>query len=82
MKQQHLFKYRLFSAVFGTQQRKDDVIVTSLWILLLLFLIDFVPQYYHATFGFNWRTNKGETEGTRGASCPSPQRIWFQNTPA
>ena len=35
MKKQHLFEYRLFSAVFDTQQSKDDVIgviVTSLWI--------------------------------------------------
>ena len=26
MKKQHLFEYRLFSAIFDTQQRKDDVI--------------------------------------------------------
>ena len=35
MKKQHLFEYRLFSAVFDAQQKKDDVIgviVTSLWI--------------------------------------------------
>ena len=35
MKKQHLFEYRLFSAVFDSQQSKDDVIdviVTSLWI--------------------------------------------------
>ena len=46
MKKQHLFEYRLFSAVFDTQQSKDDVIgiiVTSLWIRLLLPLRDFVP---------------------------------------
>ena len=46
MKKQHLFEYRLFSAVFDTQQSKDDVIgiiVTSLWICLLLPLRDFVP---------------------------------------
>ena len=22
-----------------------------------------MPQYYHAEFGGNWKTNKGETEG-------------------
>ena len=46
MKKQHLFEYRLFSAVFDTQQSKDDiigVIVTSLWILFLLPFRDFVP---------------------------------------
>ena len=35
MKKQHLFKYRLFSAVFDARQSKDDVIdviVTSVWI--------------------------------------------------
>ena len=35
MKKQHLFEYRLFSAVFDTQRSKDDVIgviVTSFWI--------------------------------------------------
>ena len=47
-KKQHLFEYRLFSAIFDTQQSKDDVIdviVTSFWILLLLPLRDFVPEY-------------------------------------
>ena len=46
MTKQHLFEYRLFSAVFYTYQSKDDVIgviVTSLWNLLLLPLRDFVP---------------------------------------
>ena len=46
MKKQHLFKYRLFSAIFDTQHRKDDVIyviVTSLSILPILLLRDFVP---------------------------------------
>ena len=35
MKKQHLFEYRLFSAVFDIQQSKDEVIgviVTSFWI--------------------------------------------------
>ena len=35
MKKQHLFEYRMFSAVFDAKQSKDDligVIVTSLWI--------------------------------------------------
>ena len=27
MKKQHLFEYRLFSAIFDTQQSKDDVIM-------------------------------------------------------
>ena len=26
MKKQHLFEYRVFSAIFDTQQSKDDVI--------------------------------------------------------
>ena len=59
-KKQHLFEYRLFSAIFDTQQSKDDVIdviVTSFWILLVLPLRDFVPEYYHAKFGSNWTTN-------------------------
>ena len=29
----------------------------------LRILRDFVPEYHHATFGCNWTTNKGETEG-------------------
>ena len=40
MKKQHLFKYRLYLAVFYTRQSRNDgidVIVTSLWIRLLLF---------------------------------------------
>ena len=48
MKKQHLFEYRLFSAIFDTQQSKDDVIgviVTSFWISLLLPLRDSVPWY-------------------------------------
>ena len=87
MKKQHLFEYRLFSAIFDTQQSKDDVIgvmVTSFWIchsdvildLLLLFLRDFVPYYYHAKFGGDWITNNGEME------CAPSQPIWFQNTRA
>ena len=46
MKKQHLFEYRLFSAIFDTQQSKDDVIgiiVMSFLISLLLLLRDFVP---------------------------------------
>ena len=46
MKKQHLFEYRLFSAIFDTQQSKDDVIgiiVTSFFISLLLLLRDVVP---------------------------------------
>ena len=35
--------------------------MTSLSILLLLLLRDFVPKYHHAKFGGNWTTNKGET---------------------
>ena len=61
MKKQHLFKYRLFSTIFDTQQNKHDVMyvtVTSLTIRLLLPLRDFVSQYYHAKFGGNWTTNK------------------------
>ena len=73
MKKQHLFKYRLFSAIFDTQQGKDDVIfviVTLLSICLLLFLRDFVPYYYDARFGGNWTTNKAEVEG--GTMSPPP----------
>ena len=66
MKKQHLFYYRLFSAIFDTQQSKDDVIMD----LCLLHLRDFVPYYHHAKFGGNWTTNKGETEGTQS---PPPQ---------
>ena len=44
----------------------------------LRLLRDFVPEYDHATFGCNWTTNKGETEGTHcggtetegGTMCP------------
>ena len=46
MKKQHLFEYRLFSAIFDTQQSKDVVICIigmSFWISLLLPLRDFVP---------------------------------------
>ena len=81
MKKQYLFEYRLFSPIFDAQQSKDDiigVIVTSFWVSLLLFLRDFVPYYYHAEFGFDCTTNKGETEG--GTCLPKP--IWSQNTPA
>ena len=45
MKKQHIFEYRLFSAIFDTQQSKDDAIdvtVTSLWICSLLPFRDFV----------------------------------------
>ena len=87
MKKQHLFEYRLFSAIFYTQQSKDvviGIIVMSFWISLLLPLRDFVPL-----------DNKGET-------CPPPpppdymvpkypsvnkvnynkqKTIWYQNTP-
>ena len=31
-------------------------------------LRDFVPYYYHATFGGNWTRNKGKTEGA--TMCP------------
>ena len=78
-KKQHLFEYRLFSAIFDTHQSKDDVIdviMTSFWILLLLPLRDFVPEYYHATFGGNWTTNKGETDGAQymyGSKIPRPE---------
>ena len=68
MKKQHLFKNRLFSSIFYTKQSKYDTIVTSFWIFLLSTLRDFVPHYYHAKFGDNWTTNKGETE--RGTVCP------------
>ena len=37
--------------------------MTSLSICLLLPLTNFVARYYHAKFGGNWRTNKGETGG-------------------
>ena len=50
MKKQHLFLYILFSAILYTQQSKDDVIdviVTSLWIWLLLFLRDFISENCH-----------------------------------
>ena len=70
MKKQHLADYRLFSAIFHTQQSKNDVIgviVTSFWIRLSLTLRDFVPYYYHAKFGGDWITNKGET----GKNVPS-----------
>ena len=30
--------------------------------ILLCLLRDFGPEYYHAKFGCNWTTNKGETE--------------------
>ena len=46
MNKQHLLEYRLFSAIFDTQQSKDDIIgiiVTSFGIWLLLPLKDFVP---------------------------------------
>ena len=66
MKKQHLFQYRLFSAVFDTQQSKDDVInviVTSLWIWLLLLSRDFISEDCCAKFDGNWSTYKGEAEG-------------------
>ena len=72
MKKQHLFEHGLFSAIFDTQQSKDDficVIVTSFRICLLLILRNFVPYYYHAKFGGNRTSNKGEMEG---AECPPP----------
>ena len=55
----------MFLAIFDNQHSKDDVtdvIVTSLWILLLLPLRDFVSENCYATLGGNWRTNKEETE--------------------
>ena len=70
MKKQHLADYRLFSAIFHTQQSKNDVIgviVTSFWIRLLLSLRDFVPYCYHAKFDGDWIRNKGET----GKMCPA-----------
>ena len=36
----------------------------------LWLLRDFVPEYHHAKFGYNWTTDKGETEG--GTMCPPP----------
>ena len=39
MKKQHLFEYRLFSAIFHTQQSKNDVIgviMTSFWICTIM----------------------------------------------
>ena len=35
MKKQHLFKYRLFSAIFDTQQSKDDVIYVIVMSLMI-----------------------------------------------
>ena len=61
---QHLFEYRLFSAIFDTQQNKedvkDDLIVTSLWIFTAF--ERFCLENFHAKFGDNWTTNNGETE--------------------
>ena len=37
-----------------------------------------MPWYYHAKFGGNWKTNKGETEG----DTMRPQPIWFQKYPS
>ena len=42
---------------------------------MLWLLRDSVPDYHHAKFGYNWTSNKGETEG--GAQC-GPHPIWFQ----
>ena len=43
----------------------DDNVSKSLWLLR-----DFAPEYHHAKFGCNWKTNKLETEG--GTMCPPP----------
>ena len=52
--------------------------MTWLSIWNLLSLRDFVLQYYHAKFGGNWRTNKGETEG--GTMClPPPSPSLYMN---
>ena len=63
MKKKHLFKYRLFSAIFMFNKAK----MTSLSIGLLSLSKDFVPWYYLAKFGGNWTTNKGEAEGAHFA---------------
>ena len=84
MKNQHLFEYRLFSAIFDTQQSNHDVvvvIVTSFSMLLVLLLRDFVPLYYImpslVVIGQQIK------EKRRGAQCvPLLQPIWYQNTPA
>ena len=41
-------------------------------------LRDFVPLYYHAKFGSNWRTNKGGTEGGGGVKCAPPSLYGFK----
>ena len=32
----------------------------------------FFPEYHHATFGCNWTTSKGETEGGHNVPPPPP----------
>ena len=47
--------------------------MTSLWIRLLLPLIDFLSENCHTMFGcikLNWITNKGETGGGGGGLQP------------
>ena len=81
MKKQHLFKYRLFSAVFDTQKRKYDVIdviVTSLWFDYYCF---WEILCYSTTIPTLVVIGQQIKEKRRGTQCPPPQPIWFQNTP-
>ena len=72
MKKQHLFEYRRFSAIFYAQQRKDDFIVTSFWIWLLLPLRDFViySTIMPSLVVIGKQIMEKQTEG--GTTCPPP----------
>ena len=62
--------FKIFSAIFDTEQSKDDVIdvmVTSLTILLLLILRDVVLEYQHAVFSGNWTKIKEKRKGEQSA---------------
>ena len=79
MKKQHL-KYRLFSAIFDTQQSKDDVIgviVTSFWICF------YCPWEIlcHSTIMSSLVVPRGSSFTEGDTMCP-PRPIWYQNTPA
>ena len=52
MKRQHLFKFKLFSAIFDTEQSKDDVKCIIIDLTFIAFE-RFKMLLFHNTFYFN-----------------------------
>ena len=75
MKKQHLSKYRLFSAIFDTQQSKDDVIMDLTFTALERFCATILA--FHVSLVVIGQQIK---EKRRGHNVPPP--ACMQNSPA